>query len=176
LGCICSLFLKEWFLRWLYTEEVLNGESLGVKNSVCLRNALIVKDYMKKIFVGNLSFNASEEDIKAVFGAFGVVTEVFLPVDKFSNRPRGFAFVTMEDDAAADKAIAEVNDTEIDGRKVAVNEARPKEERPAGERRSFGGPRRDSRGGGRGGFGGGRGGFGGGRGGRDDRRGGGDRY
>jgi RNA recognition motif-containing protein len=130
---------------------------------------------MKKLFVGNLSFNATEDDLKAVFAAFGSVSEVFLPVDKFSNRPRGFAFVTMDDDAAAEKAIAEVNDTEIDGRKVAVSEARPKEERPAGERRSFGGPRRDDRrGGGRGGFGGGRGGFGGRRGG-DDRRGG-DRY
>jgi cold-inducible RNA-binding protein len=86
---------------------------------------------MKKIFVGNLSFNATEDDVKAAFSTFGEVSEVFLPVDKFSHRPRGFAFVTMTDDAAAATAIEKVNGMDIQGRKVSVNEARPKEDRPS---------------------------------------------
>jgi RNA recognition motif-containing protein len=84
---------------------------------------------MKKLFVGNLSFKATEDDIKGVFAPYGSVSEVFIPVDKFSHRPRGFAFVTMDDDAAADKAVAAVNGADVLGRKIAVNEARPREER-----------------------------------------------
>jgi len=114
-----------------------------------------------KLYVGNLSFKSTEEDIRAAFEQFGAVTDIYVAMDKMTGRPRGFAFVTMGTAEEARVAIEKMNGTELDGRALTVNEARPKEE---GSGRSFGG--------GGGGFGGGerRGGFGGG-----DRRGGGDR-
>ena len=105
-----------------------------------------------KLFVGNLSFNATQEQLQDLFGAHGAVVEIDVIKDKFSGRPRGFAFVTMETKEAADAAIQALNGKEIDGRALTVNEARPREERA---------PR--SGGGGGGGYGGGRGGGGGGR-------------
>jgi RNA recognition motif-containing protein len=115
-----------------------------------------------KLFVGNLSFNATENQLQEMFTAHGTVLEVDLIMDKFSGRPRGFAFVTMENKEGADAAVQALNGKSIDGRALTVNEARPREERPRG-------------GGGGGGYGGGRGGGGGGGGGgyRGDR--GGDR-
>src|SRR5664279_5493351 len=100
-----------------------------------------------KLFVGNLSFNATQEQLQDLFGAHGTVVEVDVIKDKFSGRPRGFAFVTMETKEAADAAIQAVNGKDIDGRALTVNEARPREDRP---------PR--SGGGGGGGYGGDRGG------------------
>ena len=132
------------------------------------------------MYVGNLSFDASFEDIKGLFEAHGGVDDVFIVKDRESGRPRGFAFVTMETKEAMDAAIEALNGEEFMGRPLVINEARPREERPAGGGRSFGGGGRGGRdfgGGGRGGrdFGDRRG--GGGRGGRDfgDRRGGGGR-
>jgi len=110
-----------------------------------------------KLFVGNLSFNTTENDLQDLFAAHGPVTSVDLIMDKFSGRPRGFAFVTMETKEGADAAIQALQGKNIGGRDLTVNEARPREERPA---RSGGG-----------GYGGGGG--GGGRGGRRD---GGSRY
>ena len=98
-----------------------------------------------KLFVGNLSFNATQEQLHDLFGAHGTVVEVDVIKDKFSGRPRGFAFVTMETKEAADAAIQALNGKEIDGRALTVNEARPREERAP-------------RSGGGGGYGGGRGG------------------
>jgi cold-inducible RNA-binding protein len=100
-----------------------------------------------KLFVGNLSFNATQEQLRDLFAAHGTVVEVDVIKDKFSGRPRGFAFVTMETKEAADAAIQAVNGKDIDGRALTVNEARPREDRP---------PR--SGGGGGGGYGGDRGG------------------
>jgi RNA recognition motif-containing protein len=135
-----------------------------------------------KLYVGNLSFKSTEEDVRAVFEQFGAVTDVFIAMDKMTGRPRGFAFVTMGTAEEAKVAAEKLNGHELDGRVLTVNEARPKEEggrggfgggAPRGERRGgFGGGER--RGGGGGGFGGGErrgggGGFG-------DRRGGGGRY
>lgn len=118
-----------------------------------------------KIFVGNLNFQATEQELQDFLAPYGVVQEVFMPKDRETGRPRGFAFVTFEDDAAAKKALEELNGKEFAGRPLTVNEARAKEERTGprpprrdfgggAPRRDFGGPRRDSRGGG---FGGGRG-------------------
>ena len=107
-----------------------------------------------KLFVGNLSFNTTENDLQDLFAAHGPVTSVDLIMDKFSGRPRGFAFVTMETKEGADAAIQALHGKNIGGRDLTVNEARPREERP---------PRS-------GGYGGG---GGGGRGGRRD---GGNRY
>jgi RNA recognition motif-containing protein len=109
-----------------------------------------------KLYVGNLSFKTTEDALRSHFGQFGAVTDVYVAVDRMTGRPRGFAFVTMGTAEEAKTAAEKVNGTELDGRQLTVNEARPKEERPAG---GFGG------GGGGRGFGGERRGFGGGGGG-----------
>jgi len=105
-----------------------------------------------KLFVGNLSFQTTENDLNDAFAAHGTVTEANLMMDRATNRSRGFAFVTMSTDEEAQKAIAAMNGKELNGRTITVNVARPREERPAGGggRREFGGG-----GGGRGGHGGG---------------------
>src|SRR5258708_19524519 len=83
-----------------------------------------------KLFVGNLSFNATENQLQDLFAAHGTVIEVDVIMDKFSGRPRGFAFVTMESKEAADAAVQALNGKDVDGRALTVNEARPREERP----------------------------------------------
>jgi cold-inducible RNA-binding protein len=106
-----------------------------------------------KMYVGNLPFTATEEDVKALFTDYGTVTDIHLPMDRDSGRPRGFAFVTMDSQTAMNEAIRGLNEKDFGGRNLTINEARPKEDRPAG-------------GGGYGGGGGGRGGYGGGGGGK----------
>lgn len=116
-----------------------------------------------KLFVGNLPWAATESDIRAHFSQAGEVVSVEVMMDKFTGRPRGFAFVTMGNAQQAQDAIAKTENIDFMGRPLKVNVARPREERPAGG--GFGGgERRGGFGGGRGGFGGGerRGGFGGG--------------
>ena len=108
-----------------------------------------------KLFVGNLSFNTTEMDVLDLFKQAGTVASCELILDKFTNKSRGFAFVTMGSQEEANKAIETINGRELDGRALRVNEARPREERPR-------------EGGGYGGGGGGYGGGGGGRGGRRD--------
>ncbi len=92
-----------------------------------------------KLFVGNLSFNTTENDLNDAFAAFGSVTETNLMMDRETSRPRGFGFVTMSSAEEAQKAIAGLNGKEIDGRALTVNVAKPREERPAGGRREGGG-------------------------------------
>ena len=101
-----------------------------------------------KLFVGNLSFNITENDLQDAFAAHGTVVEANLMMDRATGRPRGFAFVTMSTPEEAQKAIAAMNGKQLDGRALTVNVARPREERPAG-----GGGRREFRGGGGGGGG-----------------------
>ena len=113
-----------------------------------------------KLFVGNLSFNTTENDLQDAFAAHGTVVEANLMVDRMSGRPRGFGFVTMATAEEAQKAIAALNGAQIDGRALTVNVARPREERPAGGGGGGGGGRRGGGGGG-GGYGGGGGGGGG---------------
>ena len=108
-----------------------------------------------KMYVGNLSFDATELDIRELFSQHGEVTEVAVIMDRDSGRPRGFCFVSMSTREGMEAAIKELDGKDWMGRPLAVNEARPREERP-----SFGGG-----GGGRSGGGGGRGGYGGGGGG-----------
>jgi len=109
-----------------------------------------------KLFVGNLSFNTTENDLQDAFAAHGVVTETNVMMDRSTGRPRGFAFVTMGSPEDAQKAITAMNGATLDGRNLTVNEARPKEERAGGG--GGGGFRggRESRGGGGGGGGYGR--------------------
>jgi cold-inducible RNA-binding protein len=96
-----------------------------------------------KLFVGNLSFNTTENDLQDAFAAHGVVTEANLMTDRATGRPRGFAFVTMASAEEAQKAVEALNGATLDGRALTVNEARPKEERSGGGFR--GGQNRDSR-------------------------------
>jgi RNA recognition motif-containing protein len=95
-----------------------------------------------KLFVGNLSFNTTENDLNDAFAAHGTVTEANLIMDRMTNRSRGFAFVTMSTDEEAQKAIQALNGKDMGGRALAVSVAKPREERaPArgGGRRDYGG-------------------------------------
>jgi len=109
---------------------------------------------MKNLFVGNLSFKATEGDLRGLFEAYGAVDRVNIVTDMGTGRSRGFAFVEMSNDEEAAKAIAALNGKELDGRALNVNEARPKAERSGG-----GGGGGGSRFGGGGGGGRGRGRF-----------------
>ena len=125
---------------------------------------------MKNIFVGNLDFGATEDQVRTIFEAYGTVDRVSIKTDRETGRSRGFAFVEMSNEAEAERAIAALNGTNLGGRALNVNEARPKTEGGGGAR-PFGGGGRPGGGGGYGGGGGG--GYGGDRGGGNDR--GGDR-
>jgi len=94
-----------------------------------------------KLFVGNLSFNTTENDLNDAFGAHGTVAEVNLMTDRSTGRSRGFAFVTMGSPEEAQKAIEAMSGKSLDGRPLTVNIARPREERPSngGGRRPYGG-------------------------------------
>jgi len=105
---------------------------------------------MKNIFVGNLSFGATEDAIRQMFEAYGTVDRVSVVTDRDTGQARGFGFVEMSNNAEGDRAIAELNGRELDGRALNVNEARPKEDRGG-----FGGGGGRGKGGGGGGFGGG---------------------
>jgi cold-inducible RNA-binding protein len=83
---------------------------------------------MKNLFVGNMSFQTTEADLRALFESFGQITRVHLAMDRETGRARGFAFVEMPNDAEAAKAIAELDGKEFGGRNLKVNEARPKTE------------------------------------------------
>ena len=118
---------------------------------------------MTNIFVGNLSFQTSQDELFAAFSNFGAVERVNIVTDRDTGQSRGFAFVEMTDRTAAEAAISALNGSELNGRAMNVNEARPK---PQGGSGGGGGGGFGNRGGGGGGYGGGRGGGGGGRGGR----------
>ncbi|HUI84070.1 MAG TPA: RNA-binding protein [Candidatus Binatia bacterium] len=96
---------------------------------------------MKNIYVGNLSFDATEDQLRSMFEAYGPVERVSIITDRDSGQPRGFAFVEMPDDDSAGKAMQALNGSSVGGRNITVNEARPKADRPRRE------------GGGRGGYG-----------------------
>ena len=84
---------------------------------------------MKKIYVGNLSYETTEESLESAFAAFGSVRSVAVIRDRQTGRSKGFGFVEMDDDGEASAAIAGLNGSELDGRTLTVNEARPREER-----------------------------------------------
>jgi RNA recognition motif-containing protein len=114
-----------------------------------------------KMYVGNLPFDTNDQDLRTLFGEYGQVTDVHLPSDRETGRPRGFAFVTMDSKEAMEQAIKALDGQDFQGRNLRINEAQPRE--------SFGGGGGGPRGGGYGG-GGNRGGYGG------DKRGGGGGY
>jgi RNA recognition motif-containing protein len=106
---------------------------------------------MKNIFVGNLSFGATEDAVRSMFEAHGTVDRVSIVTDRETGQARGFGFVEMSDNAQGDKAIAALNGADLDGRALNVNEARPKEDRGGGgggrgnSGGGFGGQRRNNR-------------------------------
>jgi RNA recognition motif-containing protein len=83
----------------------------------------------KNIYVGNLNYDTTEDSLRAAFAAYGEVTSVNVITDRYTGRPRGFAFVEMEDDQAATEAIAALNGQTLDGRQLRVDEARPRKSR-----------------------------------------------
>ncbi len=97
------------------------------------------------IYVSNLSFNVQDEDLKGFFEEYGEVSSAKVITDKFTGRSRGFGFVEMSDDAAAQKAIQELDGATVEGRAIKVSEAKPREQRPStgggggAPRRNFGG-------------------------------------
>ena len=88
-----------------------------------------------KVYVGNLPFTIDDEGLKNLFSSYGEIEEATIIKDKFSGRSKGFGFVTFKEDEGAKKAIAEMNEKEVEGRKLKVNEAKPMEDRPP--RRNF---------------------------------------
>jgi cold-inducible RNA-binding protein len=103
----------------------------------------------KKVFVGNLSYDVTREELLETFGAAGKVVDAKVPTDRETGRPRGFAFVDYADRAVAEEAIRRFNQQPFKGRPLAVSEARPREDRPAGPRPGgFSGPRPGGPGGG----------------------------
>jgi cold-inducible RNA-binding protein len=97
---------------------------------------------LKNIFVGNLSFGATEDSVRSMFEAYGAIDRVSIVTDRDTGQARGFGFVEMTNDAEGDRAISELNGRDLDGRAINVNEARPKAERgnsgggSGGQRRS----------------------------------------
>ena len=87
---------------------------------------------MKKLFVGNLSFNTTEDALRDVFSQHGEVRSVAIITDRLTGRSRGFGFIEMDDDAAADAAVEALNGQDCDGRALTVNEARPRTDRGGG--------------------------------------------
>jgi cold-inducible RNA-binding protein len=133
------------------------GESSGEHSSVMILNPMVgsslesrvgqdsSKHHMNnKLFVGNLSFNTTENDLQDTFAAHGTVVEANVMQDRATGRSRGFGFVTMSTEAEAQAAVEALNGKAVGGRPLTVNVARPREERGGGERR-------DNRGGGGGG-------------------------
>ncbi len=114
----------------------------------------------RKLYVGNLSYQTTEDDLKNMFGQCGTVASCQLIIDRFTSKSRGFGFIEMSTDEEAKKAIAELNGKDVDGRALTVNEARPREERGGGGGGFGGGGRGGYGGGGGGGYGGGHGGGG----------------
>ncbi|MCK9345031.1 MAG: RNA-binding protein [Candidatus Pacebacteria bacterium] len=94
----------------------------------------------KKLYVGGIPYSSTEDDLKAAFAEMGEVTSSAIIIDKMTGRSKGFGFIEMANDADADKAIAEMNGKDFQGRTLTVNEARPLEERAP--RREFGGGNR----------------------------------
>ena len=96
---------------------------------------------MKNIFVGNLDFHTHEDELRQLFSTYGQVDRVSILTDRETGRSRGFGFVEMANAEEGDKAIAAINGTQVGGRTVNVNEAKPKTDRPSGGRRGFNGAR-----------------------------------
>jgi hypothetical protein len=119
-------------LRLALLQGRLLSASVAETSRVICFTALLWKGTGMNIYVGNLAFSATEEDLRQAFAKFGEVASVNIIMDRETGRSRGFAFVEMPDSAQANEAIEEVNGMEIAGRSVTVNEARPRSDRSRG--------------------------------------------
>lgn len=111
-------------LRKIELNSFWNFSELLSKKLLSVSNGL---ERIVTIYVGNLSFQATEEDLREVFAEYGKVSRISLPTDRETGRKRGFAFVEMEDDAQEDQAIQELDGAEWLGREIRVNKAKPRE-------------------------------------------------
>ena len=143
-----SLSRPTWPLGFNGSPFLLDLESVPRVVSISFRSSIVGK----KLYVGNLTYNVNEADLEALFTPFGTVQSAQIIVDRDTNRSKGFGFVEMDTEAQAQAAIQALNDHEHDGRRLTVNEAKPREDRGGG--RSGGGGYGGGRGGG-GGYGGG---------------------
>ena len=109
---------------------MFNDDSKPGNREQCQQAARQETIMSTKLYVGNLSYNTTETQLRELFAAHGTVSSVDLIMDKFSGRPRGFGFVTMETKEAAEAAVQALNGKAVDGRALTVNEARPREDRP----------------------------------------------
>src|SRR3989344_4520823 len=103
----------------------------------------------KRLYIGGLPYSVTNAQLEEMFSKFGAVVSANVISDKYTNQSKGFGFVEMEKEKEADEAIKKLNDTEVEGRRITVNEARPREERPSfenrGQKRNFGRPDRRNR-------------------------------
>jgi RNA recognition motif-containing protein len=111
-------------------------------NALTADEATKITTMNSKLYVGNLSFNTTETELRDAFGQFGSVTDVHIANDRETGRPRGFAFVTFSTDTESKLAAEKMNGTELDGRQLTVNEAKPKEAMGGGGTRSYSSPDR----------------------------------
>ena len=124
-------------VRFAFNWEI----SYNTNRRLTLQVYYIFQTMIKKLYVGGLNFNTTDETLGAAFAQAGTVVSAIVIKDKFSGRSKGFGFVEMNSDEEAQAAIDMWNDKELDGRTVKVNEARPMEDRPP-RRDNFGGPSR----------------------------------
>jgi RNA recognition motif-containing protein len=113
------------------SPDLVDGLGIGFGIRKCLRRLNEERQRMN-IYVGNLSFDTSESQLESAFASYGAVTSARLATDRDTGRARGFGFVEMVNKAEAEAAIAGLNGSQLGGRSLTVNEARPREERPSG--------------------------------------------
>ena len=139
---LADQFMSPFPRQTCYTSPAFDCSStparkLANQRSLCRRVAhtqiaQIEGIRLKNIFVGNLNFNTSEDDLRQLFAAYGQVDRVSIMTDRHTGRSRGFGFVEMSSSEEGEKAIAALNGTQLGGRKLNINEARPKTERGGG--------------------------------------------
>lgn len=141
--------------RGAFTKIGKGADDLGLWVFSIVLTEFETQLIIMNIYVGNLSYRLTGQELKEIFEQYGTVAKASVIEDRETGRSKGFGFVEMESAEAGQLAIQKLNETELDGRKLNVNEARPREERPRddrprnNDRNDRGGDRRDSRGGGR---------------------------
>ena len=143
-----QITLDDFYPQYLFIQVFLVFEYFQVRKFIQIgslfrnkKNGFInfFKVVKMNIYVGNLPFNLGEEDLKEIFEEYGEVSSVKIISDKFSGRSKGFGFVEMDSDDEANNAIKELNNAEVGGRNIKVNESKPRENNRGGDRRGGGG-------------------------------------
>ena len=120
-------------MQFYYVSDIILSQcdSDGISN-VAYFVGYFIFNYVDKmnIYVGNLSYGTTDKELEEIFGAFGTVTSAKVITDKYTSRSKGFGFVEMEDKAAGEDAIKDLDGKDVGGRNLKVNEARPREDRP----------------------------------------------